>query len=1199
MLLIPVDPNIVQNQTSEVHIYSLYGDYISGNHNAGYAVFEKNTNSMLMDMAKVFGDAGLKNGSYMIVLNLFQNVWGGIGSEPVLVKEISPDRTEIHFKVNKSYLPQYGQFKTSIQSLNDNGILNNLVVNFGYNLVQKVVNIRFDTDSFYVKLYQPIYDEIEVKNKAWFQFELIDPYVDTIVLTQPLHKGNVTYMKGPNFDLDTSLFASNSTPFKNWEELLDANLPTQQRIIENTISGSGLVKLNIDFTDFNNFVFYSSAEERVRNFQYKITKIEEYSSSIAILMDSTASNTPFISSSVSINQQRIDQLTSTFDPFEKWMYFEPTSSIFSHDITGSITPYPKFLYSGSYRNYPLSSSIVTNWYNKLLYSSSRYDELNLNRLWWSVPEHIIMNPGNSDFVTFVEMVGHHFDTIYMYVNSLTKIHERDEHPQRGTPNQLLWSIAKSFGWQLQNTRQLADLWKYKQGTNQQGQYQYTGSMFSLSYENQTSQIWRRTVNNLPYLLKTKGTPRSVKALMSIYGIPQTLISIKEYGGPSPALDIPTLVEDRFIYKLRVTGSQYIELPRRVIPATSGSWGGVTRVPDSIVFRFNTEYSGSVSQSLWAIEDGTNRKRVLSNLELVHARAYTGTSSYSGSVAYGLLRYTQAQLSGSVYVSSSVTTGYLPLFDDDSWSVHLYTTQSILDTNKSGSIYLAVKKVSDSLYGRFSHSGSAVWSGSLNVAAAWGSLSGSANAPHYIILGGTTGSNSSRFTGNIDGYKEYFETLDEDTFNAHVLNPSSYQGTNDTSSYHTLFRYYPLGLDQQRWSHATYTQVSSSHPNRIASFDTTASFKGFIGTQTNQYDSANETHYIFPASIGGNVLRSEKIRLESGQLVRDLSPVARSEKGAYDKASFDTNRLAIVFAPNDQINNDIYNHSGYIELDDYIGDPSYEFEESYSELRRYSGLYYRKFQQRYDVNALVRLLALYDYTFFEQVKQVIPARADAILGVLIEDDLLNRSKVNITKRPTITNPQYDLNLSGLTPSQSGIVPVYDASASVSPVVESAYKYITGSIKFPIEISGSSVHHTGSRGNLKGIIDCVPYRYTGSQAPTQSIVDDIPLNCCYKKVIYHYSASGQFSTHYERQWYTAVSKSYHWYYSRSLECTGYQYKESCAVENRARFGGTRLEGAGININSPNTVDGGPVISVWEVTQNVLTVEDSPLGGKLIVR
>jgi hypothetical protein len=34
-----------------------------------------------------------------------------------------------------------------------------------------------------------------------------------------------------------------------------------------------------------------------------------------------------------------------------------------------------------------------------------------------------------------------------------------------------------------------------------------------------------------YYLKSKGTKRSIQALLSCYGIPQSLISINEYGGP--------------------------------------------------------------------------------------------------------------------------------------------------------------------------------------------------------------------------------------------------------------------------------------------------------------------------------------------------------------------------------------------------------------------------------------------------------------------------------------------------------------------------------------------------------------------------------------------------------------------------------------------------------------------------------------------
>jgi hypothetical protein len=1153
---------------------------------------------------------------------LFQEVWGSKGSETVLVKEISPDRTEIHFQIDKRYTGELEAFKAKVQTFIDSGELNNLVVNFGFNQIQKIINIRFDGNDIYVKFYQPIFDEINEKDRAWFGFEVIDPYIDTILLTQELSQGKLTYMKGPNFDIDISQYSSQATIFKNWNDLLDTNLPTQQRIIEQTLSGSG-IQLNIDYTNFENFIFYSSAEERIRNYHYKVSKIEEYSSSIAILLNSTASNTTFISGSIDINQKRIDQITSGFDQWEKWLYYEPTSSIFSHDLTGSITPQPKRIISGSWKNHTISSSLVQNWYANLVSSASDYDAQNQNRLWWSIPEHIIMQPGNSDFVLFVDMVGHHFDEIYSYVNALTQIHERDEHPQRGTPNELLWHVAKGFGWNLQNTHQTTDLWKYQLGFNQSGSFDETGSLFSLTGANQTHQIWRRIVNNLPYLLKTKGTSRSVKALLSIYGIPQTLISIKEYGGPSPVSDRPSLIEDRYYYRANFTGSNWIELDRMVVPTATSSWGDITyggksgslRVPDTVMFNFATTYTSSVSMSLWAIEDGSNRNRVLANLQVIPKIFLDGTSSYSGSNVYGKLKLNVLRWSLASGASSSIATAlseYLPLFDGDPWTLKITTNYPFSQSDASAqSIQVSASRASDSLFGRISQTGSVgvnLTPTAANFCYAWGAFTSSANIPHKILIGGTTGSMigvtsmfqpSTRFVGNIYGYKEYFELINDSTFNSHTLNPAAYHGNNETSSFNTLFRYYPLGLDVQRWDHSVYKNVSSSQPNRVVSFGTTASFKGWSGTQAEQYDSVNETFYITTPSIGGNVLRSEKIRLEDVTLARDLSPVARSEKGAFDRAGFDSNRLAIVFAPGDQVNNDIFNHSGYFELDNWIGDPSYEFEEGYSELNRFSNQYFKKYQSRYDINALIRLLALYDYTFFEQVKQLIPGRADAILGILIENDALHQSKVIITKRPEISNPQYEQTIPGLSPSYSGEYPTYEGTASLKPLVEARYKYITGSIKDPLTVTGSSLFHTSSKGYPNGLIDCYPTRYSGSQAPTQSYIDGRKLNCCYSKVIYHYSSSGTFRSEYERQWYTAVSMSYNWYYSRSLECTSYQYQESCAVENRSRFGGSRLEGPGINVNSNSTIDGGPVITIYEINPNVIEVGDSPLGGRLIVR
>ena len=128
------------------------------------------------------------------------------------------------------------------------------------------------------------------------------------------------------------------------------------------------------------------------------------------------------------------------------------------------------------------------------------------------------------------MIGHHFDITWAYIKKLTSINEREEHPFDGMPNNLLYDVAKSMGWKLTHGKDRSDLWKYALGTDATGSRLQTGLLKSKPDEQITNEVWRRIVNNIPYLLKTKGSARAVKALIATYGIPQAFLSIREYGG---------------------------------------------------------------------------------------------------------------------------------------------------------------------------------------------------------------------------------------------------------------------------------------------------------------------------------------------------------------------------------------------------------------------------------------------------------------------------------------------------------------------------------------------------------------------------------------------------------------------------------------------------------------------------------------------
>lgn len=1149
---------------SELHIYTYSGDYVGSNINSKVE-FDTDTKNVLIDVRNIFKSANITKGTYKVVSNLIYPTFGYpnyMDTEakdwPVFIKEISPDKDEIAFSLT-SNIHNIGlaNFKTYASSLVQIGQLNNIVVNFGQNRIYKIINIRFDEvdpNVFYIKINGALDLSIVDLDKAWFGVELIDSYIDTIILTSKIYSGVTNQLKGPKFYMDVDDYNSQATVYQSWDELLDSDVDTSQRIIDSIISGSGYATINIDYTDFNNFVFYSSAKERVENFREKMLLIERYTDINNSYLNSSGSTTSHVLSTIDSNKNRINNLITSFDPYERWMYHHSTSSLFTHDLTGSLTPWPKYISGSSYVNHHVTSSIVEEWYNGTFATASYYDLRNVNSLYYSIPEHILMNQGNNEYVSFVNMVGHHFDTLYSYINALTDIHNKDEHPERGASNELLFDIAKSFGWNLQNTRQLSDLWLYKLGTDSTGSMMTSSDMDVLPYEGQTKMIWKRIVNSLPYLLKTKGTSRSVKALMSIYGIPNTLLSIKEYGGPSLDIERPIAIEDFYAYKLIVSGGAHVKIPRDTYNAKSYGWGNgvwcgspisssqLVRDPDTIEFRFsipdlNTGSSGPIL--LYATQftgsHASTPNQFIYALSVIPSAVISGSDIVvSGSTLYGKVQLETFTSQSTKYSGSSI---YLPVFDGDMWTVRITNTDPFRTDVIApyGPLQVNVSRTSDCLYGR------PTFSSSFEVASGHSIL-----GPGFSYLGGLPSASlanlniSSSFdyindTIHVQGYKEYFTTYSEETFYTHVLNPRAYNTDSESGSFYSLYRYYPLGLDEQRWDHSTgsYLFLSSSHPDRSITHGY-AEFVGFSGGQTTQYESLYETAYIRVPSIGGTVLYSDKVRLEDLESRFELSPDTYATVFENDDESLDTNRLAIVFSLADHINRDIFNHMGPKNLDSWIGDPEYEFSSSYQLLNSKKNEYYQKYQQRNDINSFIRILSVFDYTFFEQLKQLVPARADLITGILIEPTILDRVKVELSKRPSIEDLSYEQTIDLNIASQSGDYLTFEKNIIVSSSVDitfdqfkgvisssfnatSRFDYATASIKLNDSASSQFNYITSSISNpfivsSSGFYDTIRYvgevevldPYTGTTSSLQTNVSGSVVSCVYKRKLCYYDA-----------------------------------------------------------------------------------------------
>jgi|TARA_R110002012_G_scaffold52195_3_gene134132 hypothetical protein len=1009
---IPVsfNDNIINKSTVEFHIYS--GDtWVTGQHKNNSLLqvpvyFDSITKNQIqflsepfvLDINKSLQDLKINDGTYKLAVNFFKNLIGNYEEQYLRIDEISPDRKEIKLRAldssNSNFVEQITNYIETVNQTVESGYFKKYLLNFSRNQCVQFVNSVVIDEYLYVKLYEPLPDTIENNFKCWVVEELKPTYIDTINIDfiDDLSAGNV--LSGPNWQANYSYDISTETGLQSWTDLLGSSTSTSQQIIDNYFSGSlSGVKLNIDYSDFNNFIFYSSATERLENFKYKLGLIERYTSQSSVLTgisgsDSTTNAQDFTNLKTA--------LISGFDNFEHHLYYESSSKLTTHpiplldanvaDLTGSyIDPIPKSNSTVPYIQYSITSSQFQTWYSQAISNASTYDNLNNNSLIKAVPEHIRLQSDSIDVTTFINMLGHHYDILYTYIDHMTKINKREENPKLGMPNELLYSVAKQFGWNLTNGNQHKKLWEYSLGTSETG-IPLTGSNSigdpSVSSENSTYTIWRRIINNLPLLLKSKGTKRSVQALLSCYGIPQSLMTINEYGGPR-LKRAPLYDKLNFDYALDLINN------------TAGT----------VIVNYTS--SIKTTEIRFRTDDVIKTPTLPSTMNLFTIGSNTVTLDYTSGTK------------GKVQINGT-SSADIELFDGGYLSAMLRATPDELTTQngfdlttqngfslstQEGVLELVTKK---SKYGKI-------------IAAVSASASGSFAFTGSLTLGGTTG--GSRLSGQLQELRFWSSNLQDEPFNNHVKAPAAYDGNFD--AYNELIFRLPL---TQKINHTETSSLSGVEPN---SSGITAEFASW--TNDTPYDSIEETYYYDAISLGAGTFDDNKIRLESNELVGSLDVRTRAERSQFDKAPLDSAKLGIYFSPQTMIDEDIIAQLGFQSLDDFIGDPGDLNKKSYPDLIQKSQDYWKKYSQKNDMNSYIRIFTLFDLSFFKQLEQLLPARANKLTGLLVQPNILERSKDSILPSLNKFNDSYTTIITQTVTTASADHVLYEGQVDSADVI----------------------------------------------------------------------------------------------------------------------------------------------------------------------
>jgi hypothetical protein len=1078
------------NPDLELHVYTPDGVYLTGDHKANYTI-ESSINAygtqqyITVDTNTALGNIGIERGQYKIVYNLFNNILGSYNGQKLFIKEISPSRREVRIQLSdnasNTLFQDYEKFKKHWLELQiNNDVFDSFVLNFGFNDTYQIVNVKFAElataradnagviPEVIVKLYSPLPAKFGEKAKLWISEEVINPILDNISIVPKHIPDPVNTLAGPNFELEEFDGGSVATSFKNWNNLLTENVQTSQQLIDNYFSGSlAGIKLNTNHRIFDNFVHYGSAVERVKNFKYKLELIEYYSTQVQTISqvnggDITQANL----SDIYIKRNRV---VSGFDDFEKYLFFESTgSALYTHvnETTGSYTPrivnpWPKvtptplkwneafMMWSTAATQWTLgaapdpygyfatqvssTSNIGQVYYNDLLEIAEIFDYNNIHKLIETIPAYLKESTDNEEYLLFINMMGQHFDILWTYIKALTSIHSREENPKDGMPDNLLYDVAKSLGFELLNGKSTSELWKYALAVDEDGVALESGvnSVTTISDEKNTKEIWRRIVNNLPYILKSKGTSRSIKALLACYGIPSTVLTIKEYGGPSTFTDnthYPEYVHDKYHYAwLSQTGSLSL-------PAGQFLNGAKTNVyANTLEFRFKTD----------------------NNYTYGVGTPYNILSIRSGSIddVYNLIlnKETNDDNQGTITLfngitGQAITASNLEIFDNSWISV-------VINNNNLTSSLNVVK----SLYGNtiYNVSASVIGSPSPFKQSTITFTSGS-RAITPVVVNGATISSLGKFHGHFQEIRLWSGSLNDNTIEEHAASPSTYTynvdrtllttGEESAKPYEHLLQRFTLS-DKAIKSGSFYQ--SSTHPNQTINTGSLY-FNGFGSDSGSiKFEGFEETYYTPSPSLGASSLYSNKVRIESASLDvnKRLNTKTRIEKSSFDRYSLDSNRVGVYFSPQTAINEDIFNQLGYFEIDDYIGDPGDILNDNYTKLNNFAINYWKKYENRNDFEAYFRALQIYDFTLFKYIKQLLPKRSNAIVGLVVEPNVLERSKVKLLNKPVIENLKKDFSLSV----------VNDVTASAE------YQDLNALITQPVTVADSSIFP-----NLTGVM-----------------------------------------------------------------------------------------------------------------------------------
>lgn len=879
----------------------------------------------------------------------------------------------------KTYSDQYYSFFKNALNLGNNRLL--LILDHGM-LDER--NLDSDPLTLLVKLQTELPNDIMAHTQCWVSNVSLTPYIINAILN--FGGGNIVHQIGPP---DFSIPIPHAS-LTNANILYASSDLQQSDQVEREIAISkNLTALNTDYTDFKNFIVFSSAEFRLKIFKNKTIQIVAFSSSLDSLNSknnafvlASGSTYPFFPQETDALQSSITNIFDSFDGYESFLY---RSGLYA-------------TFSGSF----VSASAISD----LELSAQEYDKTNRDSLINNTSEHIIIDPENDDYITFISMIGQFFDELYEYISSVPSQKQIGHTATEEFTRRIVEYMLETFGWNVGESLEQSSIVNNYLTTSE------ASELNSLSTEERLKSVRNRILLNLPQIYKTKGTEESVRLLLSCYGIPSTLLSIREYGGVnySDESATNTTYERAYMYQWNTSSihDQFsVNIPSGVrtcefklsIDNASDYLYGVEQTLLGAVPPSASSSPGDVSGSgQWAI--GFVRERQQNTGRIFFRIGYTGNEIlkiyspkfplFDGNIYSVMVRRNDPDIAFQFTASTDEIPTIYDLFVQRNQSgndVINARTSSIL-YNVDGNVMFSDVSASLKLGGWFADRNGQGFVGTMDKVELWADPVLDSNFIDYV-----NSINSYSFSGSRPAYESLLFRMHTD-YPFDVRSSSYWPNANP-------FYATSASAKQSEFLSALYPASSEYliNSNAWAGFQKIVSTACGTISQSSypfQFKIIDYPNTILISKFGPNRFRNEKITQLDQQVSARLDSQDRSTFIPNNHVAPDSNQLGFFADPQDFKNKDIVRYFGNIDLMDAIGVPGNMFSSSYDSLkdlrRQYADSKNALSGSRTLFNELITLFKLYFNTsIFDSIKNLIPARTNAMVGILVEPTILERPK----------------------------------------------------------------------------------------------------------------------------------------------------------------------------------------------------------------